>query len=77
MDVVYIDYGSSEHVDKSRLCIDFPEEFLQYPAMALKCQLSGIRPVSPRVRNLIDKPNCSENDFVKLKKNTFVSIFGD
>ena len=44
-DIDYIDYGNSEHVNKSRLCTEFPEEFQQYPIMALKCQLSGIRPV--------------------------------
>ncbi|XP_062602204.1 uncharacterized protein LOC134263848 isoform X2 [Saccostrea cucullata] len=46
VDVVYIDYGHSEHVDKSRLCTDFPEEFAQYPVMALKCQLAGIKPIA-------------------------------
>ncbi|XP_022342357.2 uncharacterized protein LOC111136061 isoform X2 [Crassostrea virginica] len=45
-DIDYIDYGNSEHVNKSRLCTEFPEEFQQYPIMALKCQLSGIRPIA-------------------------------
>ncbi|XP_061178327.1 uncharacterized protein LOC133186962 [Saccostrea echinata] len=46
VDVVYIDYGHSEHVGKSRLCTDFPEEFGQYPSMAIKCQLAGIKPIA-------------------------------
>ncbi|CAC5425981.1 EIF4ENIF1 [Mytilus coruscus] len=45
-DVFYIDYGETENVKDSRICIELLEEFQSFPSQALRCCLAGIRPVS-------------------------------
>ncbi|KAK3094732.1 hypothetical protein FSP39_005529 [Pinctada imbricata] len=45
-DVVYIDYGSTELVEESRLCANVPDEYLQFPFQALCCKLAGIQPIA-------------------------------
>ncbi|XP_052102159.1 uncharacterized protein LOC127735819 [Mytilus californianus] len=47
-DVFYIDYGETENVKDSRICIELLEEFQSFPLQALRCCLAGIRPIAKK-----------------------------
>ncbi|KAK3095253.1 hypothetical protein FSP39_012233 [Pinctada imbricata] len=49
-DVLYLDYGDSTYLDKSRLCTLSPN-FLKLPFQAIECELSGIIPTGSGANN--------------------------
>jgi hypothetical protein len=46
VDVIYMDYGTTEFVPRSHLIIHLPELVCKSPGSVVRCKLYGIEPVS-------------------------------
>lgn len=45
VDILYVDYGNTELSTLEKICLIFPPEFKTMPPQAVRCSLSGVRPV--------------------------------